>query len=149
MTYFLPHIVPWLRKRLNPDFSVAAVRSQAHLPSCASQQLYKGPSRTRIDLSKEQVDILEHAWEQGLTSASKKHNQEIGDLSIKTSISRERIEVWIGNRRAKQKRGGQGVAPTKKRKTTKGPTAYTLFSRQFKRGKYLSFIIIVLANHDS
>ncbi|VDI41441.1 Hypothetical predicted protein [Mytilus galloprovincialis] len=81
-----------------------------------------GPSRTRIDLSKEQVDILEHAWEQGLTSASKKHNQEIGDLSIKTSISRERIEVWIGNRRAKQKRGGQGVAPTKKRKTTKGDT---------------------------
>ncbi|VDI30916.1 Hypothetical predicted protein [Mytilus galloprovincialis] len=102
----------------------------------SSRSVPHGSTRTRQDFSKIQIEKLEDAWQKGLTSTSKDHAAEIDVLSNETSISRERIEVWIGNRRAKQKRGGQGVRPTKKRKTVKAPTAYSLFSQQFKRGKY-------------
>ena len=45
--------------------------------------------------------------------------------------------MWIGNRRAKDRRGGVAPVYSKKKAAVRGPSSYTLFSQQFKRGAYL------------
>ncbi|CAG2223369.1 unnamed protein product [Mytilus edulis] len=94
-----------------------------------------GSTRIRLDLSKMQLEKPEDAWQKGLTSTSKDHATEVDVLVNGISINRERIAFWIGNRRAKQKRGGYGVDSTKRRMIVIGPTEYSLFLQQFKRGK--------------
>lgn len=74
---------------------------------------------------------MEEAWNDGLRSTKEK--KKIQALGVKTNLSTEKIEVWIGNRRAKDRRGGVAPAYSKKKVAVRGPSSYTLFSQQFKR----------------
>ncbi|CAG2201863.1 unnamed protein product [Mytilus edulis] len=87
--------------------------------------------RSREIISDATLTILEEAWNDGLRSTKEK--EKIQALGVKTNLSTEKIEVWIGNRRAKDRRGGVAPAYSKKKVAVRGPSSYTLFSQQFKR----------------
>ncbi|CAC5388107.1 SWP1 [Mytilus coruscus] len=91
----------------------------------------KHEKRSREIIDDETLTLLEEAWNDGLRSTKEK--EKIKALGVQTNLSTEKIEVWIGNRRAKDRRGGVAPAYSKKKAAVRGPSAYTLFSKQFKQ----------------
>ncbi|XP_033744347.1 uncharacterized protein LOC117330234 [Pecten maximus] len=87
--------------------------------------------RQRRDFSSKEIEIFESFWKKGMVNTRKDCHVMISKCSEALNITREAVVNWIGNRSKKEK---PSKPSAKKAKPVHGPTAYSLFQKQFKRG---------------